>query len=199
MNIAVRPKRDNMSYKSLRLIGIPKSFVDKSLKDFEGLPKVKEYVRSFISSLEKGSVEKGIFFVGSNGVGKTMLSSIILKEAYRCRYTCKRTTFVEYIDVYTSCWQGGKTEREMAVSDLYNYYKGVEVLVLDEVGKEIDTKVSAPILEDCLRYREDNDLITIICTNVSVEDFQERYGNSIMSLLHGNMTSVKIVSTDKRK
>lgn len=200
-----RPIRKTLNESSLGLIGIPKSFRNKTLKDFivKGSPElsdVKNLVRIYIKEIDENfNSNKGLFFYGSNGVGKTMLSCIILKEAYRHRYSSRRSTFVEYIDKYTKAWNARNVEeREVIESDLYTYYKAVEFLVLEEVGKEIDSKVSAPILEDLLRYREDNGLVTIICTNLNLQLMSERYGESCMSLLKGNMTPVMIESVDKR-
>lgn len=200
-----RPIRKSVSESSLKLIGIPKSFRDKSLKDFVAkrgseLYDVKGLVSDYIDNIDINfENNKGLFLYGSNGVGKTMLSSIILIEAYRHRYTSRRSTFVEYIDKYTRVWNAKNADEKSALEDeLYTYYKAVEFLVLEEVGKEIDSKVSAPILEDLLRYREDNGLVTIICTNLNLPLMSERYGESCMSLLKGNMTPIMIECEDSR-
>ena len=129
-----------------------------------------------------------------------MLACIIAKEAYKRRYSTRRVTFVDYMSRYTLMW-GAKSieEKESAEYDLYNNYKAVEFLVLEEVGKEVDSKASAPILEDLLRYREDNGLVTIMCTNLSPKDIESRYGVSVFSLMRGTMTPVRIEGIDKRK
>lgn len=201
----MRPVRKHLNNESLRLIGIPKSFRDTTLDDFktgddEDLQSVKTFIGNYIERIETMfRINSGIFFNGSNGVGKTMLSSIVAKEAYRHRYTARRSTFVEYIDKYTKAWGARSTEeKEQYEDELYTYYKAVEFLVLDEVGKEIDSKVAAPILEDLLRYREDNGFVTIVCTNLNLDTMTERYGNSCMSLLKGNCTPITIQSKDKR-
>ena len=200
-----RPVRTHMNETSLLLIGVPKTFINKSLADFvtrgsSALSDVKKLVKSYIDSIDDNSENnKGLFMYGSNGVGKTMLSCIILKEAYRHRYTSRRTTFVEYINKYTRVWDAKNSdERDMLEDELYTYYKSVEFLVLEEVGKEIDSKVAAPIFEDLLRYREDHGLVTIICTNLSIKLMTERYGESCISLLRGNTTPVMIECSDKR-
>lgn len=200
-----RPIRTIVSEDSLKLIGIPKSFRGNTLKDFDvkgksELKKVKGLVQAYIEDLDSNfENNKGLFLYGSNGVGKTMLSSIILKEAYRHRYTSRRSTFVEYVDKYTKVWNAKSAEEKATLEDeLYTYYKAVEFLVLEEVGKEIDSKVSAPILEDLLRYREDNGLVTIVCTNLNIPLMTERYGESCISLLKGNTTPVMIECEDKR-
>ena len=201
----MRPLRKTVNVKSLKLIGIPKTFITTTLNDFddsgdEDLLSVKTFVANYIEKIdEKFQINSGIFFNGSNGVGKTMLSCIIAKEAYRHRYSTRRCTFVDYIDRYTRVWSAKNSEEKETLEDsLYTYYKSVEFLILDEVGKEIDSKVSAPILEDLLRYREDNGYVTILCTNLTPEVLLERYGNSCMSLLKGNCVPVTIDSEDLR-
>lgn len=201
----MRPLRTSLNPNSLKLIGIPKSFLNSDLENFdtyndEGLTEVKTFVGSYLDKIDTMfSINSGIFFCGSNGVGKTMLSCIIAKEAYRHRYTTRRCTFIDYIDKYTRVWSAKNSEEKESCEDtLYTYYKAVEFLILDEVGKEIDSKVSAPILEDLLRYREDNGLVTIICTNLTKDVLLERYGNSCMSLLRGNCVPIIIDSKDLR-
>lgn len=200
----MRPLRKVLHAGSLALIGVPKSFINTTINDFiandSDLEEVKECIVKYINNIDENiSNNLGIMFMGSNGVGKTMLSSIILKEAYRHRYTSRRTTFVKYIDTYTRAWGAKSTEEKESYEDeLYNYYKAVEFLVVDEVGKEVDSKVSAPILEDLLRYREDNGLTTIICTNLDTESLLSRYGESCMSIFKGNFLPITINSDDIR-
>ena len=203
----MRPERKYMSPNSLNLIGIPAKFHNTSIEDFKtysnsGLEEVKDYVAQYLSLMRRHtplSQLKGICFFGSNGVGKTMLACIILKEAYKLRYTARRVTFVDYMSQYTLAWSARNLdEKEAAEDNLYTNYKAVEFLVLEEVGKEVDSKASAPILEDLLRYREDNGLITIICTNLSPKDLNSKYGASIESLLRGNTVPIQITGKDKR-
>lgn len=82
--------------------------------------------------------------------------------------------------------------------EFYNRFKAVDFLVLEEIGKELDTKVVRPILEDLLRYREDNGMVTIFCTNLSPVKVKEIYGASIFSLIKGNSYPVLIDERDRR-
>ena len=195
------PPRETISHESLSIIGIPRKFHDKSIKDFktynnEGLKELKSFVTEYLEDIvtrDRQSYQEGILFYGSNGVGKTMLSSLILRQAYKYRWTSQRTTFVKYVDSYTSSW-GNSNEPDT----YWETCKKAQYLVLEEVGKEIDSKITKPILEDLLRYREEKGLVTIICTNLTIKDLEDLYGASIMSLIKGNMTPIKITGKDRR-
>ena len=201
----MRPLRSEVSEQSLILMGVPKKYTSKTIRDFkdygsDDLRRVKQFVSKYIDDIDENIEDnKGIFFFGSNGVGKSFLSCIILKEAYRHRYSCRRVTFSQYISAYTESWGANKTDKEVLEQDLLDKYKGVEFLVLEEIGKEIDSKIAKPILEDLLRYREEHGLVTIICTNLTPTTLKELYGASVCSLINGNMTVIIIDSEDKRQ
>jgi len=200
----MRPVRDTVNQKSLVMMGVPRRFCDKTLKDFntynkQSLKDIKTFVKDYIRDLDTNmSDNRGICFIGSNGVGKSFLSCIILREAYRHRYSCRRVTFSSYIGAYTESWGATKSERDVLEMELYEKYKGVEFLVLEEIGKEIDSKIAKPILEDLLRYREEQGLVTLICTNLTPDTLKTLYGASVCSLINGNMTVIVIDGEDRR-
>ena len=199
----IRPIRSSLSELNLKRRGVY-SFKDKSLDDFNTygdtkLQKIKNTFKDYIDNIDfKFLGNEGLFCFGANGNGKTFLTSIVVKEAYRHRYTSKRVTFVEYLREYTRVWGLFGAEKEVAEFNLYNDIKSVEFLVIDEVGKEIDSKVAQPIIEDLLRYREDNSLVTILVTNYTLGQLKEKYGNSVYSLIKGNCRPIKFVGTDRR-
>lgn len=201
----MRPIRENVSQESLALMGIPRNFFNKTIDDFntydnKNLEMVKDFVSDYLNNLASNiENNKGIIFLGSNGVGKSFLSCIILKECYRRRYSCRRVTFSSYISHYTEHWNiKNKEEKDANEQDFYEKFKGVEVLVLEEIGKEIDSKIAKPILEDLLRYREEHGRVTIICCNLAPQAIKDIYGASVTSLINGNMTVVQIDSKDRR-
>ena len=201
----MRPLRSEISNESLVMMGVPRRFCDKTIEDFntygkKSLNSIKKFVEDYLNDLDTNVEEnRGICFIGSNGVGKSLLSCIILKEMYKHRYSCRRVTFSSYISAYTESWGANKSEKDVIESELYEKYKGVEFLVLEEIGKEIDSKIAKPILEDLLRYREEHGLVTIVCTNLTPVTLKELYGASVCSLINGNMTVIVIDSEDKRQ
>lgn len=161
-----RPERTTISFKNLILMGVPKKYHTLSMEDFDtynerDLIKVRDFIKDYISDVYRVFEDnQGLFLFGSNGVGKTFIACMIVKEAYRFRYSARRVTFVEYVSAYTKMW-GAKSpdEKEYLEQEFYNKYKAVEFLVIEEIGKEVDSKITAPILEDCLRYSLINILI----------------------------------------
>ena len=175
-----RPIRTTLSIDSMvSVIGIPRKFAHAKVSDIYGdspsRAKLKRFVEGYVNDIVKNFEScKGLYMYGSNGVGKSFISSLILKEAYRHRYSCHRISFVEYCSVYTRVWDANNLEdREALEAELYEY-KATEFLVIEEIGKGVENSVTVPILEDLLRYREDKGLVTIIATNLSPATMKEQ-------------------------
>lgn len=202
---AERPMRKSLAPKNLISRGIPKHLIEVSVNDLDDFGseerrKFVDFMTNYLNNINSVfQNNQGLFLFGSNGVGKSFCSCLIVKMAYAYRYTSRRCTFMEYITEYTRLWNiKNADEKEQAEGMFYHKYKAVEFLVLEEIGKELDTKLSPTVLEDLLRYREERGLVTIICTNLEPKDVIERYGNSVGSLIKGNFTPVRIVGSDKR-
>ena len=134
----MRPKRTKISKKNLVNCGDPSRLHDLYLEDLEVEDKIKQYVLRYTEHLDKVYKEgKGIYFFGNNGVGKTTLACMILKECYTYRYTCKRITFMDYVSLYTRAW--GDSEAKQEVEEEINKIKSREFLCIEEIGKENDT------------------------------------------------------------
>lgn len=196
----MRPIRTTLSNKNLINMGVPKALLDLSLEDLDLNEKILDYVQGYMDNIDNSfKYNKGLFLYGSNGTGKTSIASIIIKEAYRHRYTAKRMTWVDYMTLYTRAWGCNNFELKMHIEDVIKDIKDREFLVLEEIGKEQDNKLAMTLLEDLLRHREDKGFPTIICTNLAPKSVVERYGASIESLIKGNMTPIKLVGKDNRK
>lgn len=196
----MRPIRTTLSNKNLINMGVPRALLDLSLEDLDLNEKILDYVQGYMDNIDNSfKYNKGLFLYGSNGTGKTSIASIIIKEAYKHRYTAKRMTWVDYMTLYTRAWGCNNFELKMHTEDVIKDIKDREFLVLEEIGKEQDNKLAMTLLEDLLRHREDKGFPTIICTNLAPKSVVERYGASIESLIKGNMTPIKLVGKDNRK
>lgn len=200
-----RPRRSTISRTNLIRRGVPKRFHDFTIEDLDdfGLQdraKIIDFIKDYITNLnEEFNRGEGLFIYGSNGTGKSTIGSLIVKEAYIGRYTSRRVTLVDYMERYTKAWNCKDYDEKVVLQrEFIEQYKGVEFLVLEEIGKEVDSKLAITVIEDLLRYREDNGLPTIICTNMTPKNVAEKYGASVMSLIKGNTKSIKLVGVDRR-
>lgn len=198
-----RPVRTALYPESLKLIGIPASMAEKSAEDIivdsSAREKLKDFVLGYMKKINENFAKNvGLYFYGSNGTGKTFMSCLVLREAYRHRFTARRITFAEYCKKYTKSW-GAKSadEREMYEAELYEF-KSAEFLLLEEIGKGVENSTTIPILEDLLRYREDKGYPTLFATNLRIEQVRELYGASIYSLITGHCIPVKMEEKDRR-
>lgn len=200
----MRPVRTQVSVQSLLLMGVPKQFSKCTIEDFKSFGKselqsIKDFMCKYLDSYDTTPMDeqKGLYIYGSNGVGKSMLASITLRVAYTHRYSCRFLTFADYLTLHRNVWNSSFQDIDEAKATL-DLYKSCEFLVLEEIGKEIDSKISTPILEDLMRFRENKCLVTVITTNITTKALEEHYGASISSLLHGSCVPLKITGSDKR-
>lgn len=179
------PLREVLSSKNLSIIGVPRLFHEFEISDFEGDLEVRSMMTKYVDNIHEMFDDcVNITLFGSNGNGKTFLTSLVLKNAYRNHYSARRITFSSYIGLNF----GKKTDEvSLAIQKAHE----AEFLVIDEIGKEVSLQSGANIvlLEELMKYREEKGFPTLICTNLNLGDLKLKYGNTISSLIS---QSVKI-------
>lgn len=159
----------------------------------EALTTVLDYCKHMENALKEGI---GLFLYGSNGTGKTHLSICALKHAIRKGYTGQLVTLQGAFSAYMDGVYGNMDAREW----LNKRIKNVNILVIDDALKEYGKAEAIPVFFDNLiRHRMRRRLPTIISTNGTIEDFENRYGKSLVSLLMAKMIPVHMVWPDYRK
>lgn len=170
-------------------MGIPVMYQGVTWKDYnfpsESLEKVLRGYTEHCDEMFNDSVN--LLLYGSNGVGKTYISSIILQYCYTNYYSGRMLTFK---DLVSKVFKGEDIDG----------YLNAEFLVIDELGAEVSLKSDAEksLLEDFLKQRFTKGLPTIICTNLDLESLKKRYGNTFYSML-SEFVKVRIVGEDGRK
>lgn len=95
---------------------------DKTLDDFqaetdsqiEAVSAVKQYIEALPEMRKTGT---GITFVGQNGVGKTHLASVVMKEA-RIQYAIDCIELDEYINLYLRMFQLSRSDDDESPASL---------------------------------------------------------------------------------
>src|SRR3712207_941602 len=94
------PMREKLSKENLILKGIPAEYIDCNLDNYDSDEDTKSLIQRYIVDLHTMYEDRVcLAFYGANGTGKTYLSSIIVKEAYRRRYSSQMTTLAHYMDL----------------------------------------------------------------------------------------------------
>lgn len=192
------PKRDYLSAKNLAIRGIPRLFFNATLDQYDIEPDIKQLFKNYLDNLPSMLSDViNLVLYGTNGSGKTYLACLIIKEAYRERYSSFIVTFQRLIDMHFKKEDKYFQERlqEIIESDF---------LVIDEIGKESRSNKSdynVAILEEILRTRDTLGRPTILCMNLLLDEedgFYEQYGSSVTSLVEGNFVKIKFTGKSFR-
>lgn len=182
-------RRTFLSREALSLMGIPVMYQGLTWDNYvfptSALEKLLKGYTDNCHSMYEDNVN--LLLYGSNGVGKTYISSIILQYCYSYYFSTRMVTFKELIN---KTFRGENTED----------YRNAHFLVIDELGAEISLKSDAEksLLEDLLKYRFSKGYPTILCSNLDLEALKNRYGNTFFSML-SEFVKVKIVGQDGRQ
>lgn len=158
----------------------------------------KEALRGYVIRFKKAiRAGVGLYLFGSNGSGKTFLSSALLKEAWR-RWGIAGycVTAAELKAAFARPTEAHAGSEELMVERA----EASRLFVIDDLGKEYRAtsgfaEVSFGAL---LRHRSREELATIITTNMGPKEFAEVYGASTAKLLKECMLPVKLGGRDHR-
>jgi len=180
--------------------GIPRAYWDIDWKDFVGDPVAKKKVKKYCSFLKEAlECGQGIIFSGSHGTGKTALSVLIAKEAIQQGYTVKYIPVAKIIDMLMQSFDS-KSFKE----NLYIVLERVEVLILDDLGKEyvgVNKQLNPMVqmnFDSILRERLNRNLVTIASTNLRQDEVLHQYGQSVFSVLLGVSKFCEVKGEDFR-
>ena len=77
--------------------------------------------------------------------------------------------------------------------------KNCDLLIIDDLGTEFTNTFTESSLFEILNERLIHQKSTVISTNLSLEDYQERYDDRIFSRTTGYYSTFKIFGDDIRK
>lgn len=139
----------------------------------------------WVVSIKSKVATPNLFFFGHNGSGKSSLACYILNSVGRGL----RISMTEMLEKYFTEWKAP------------DIVLGEYVVVIDEVGKEIQTKKehAEALLEYVLKYRTEHSYPTIIISNASPEDIYQRYGQTVESMVAGKFIAVPFPEVDIRR
>ena len=161
-----------------------------------------ENVKKYVDKLIKGTTNKGLFITGAYGAGKTYLASCIANEIIKNGKSVIFGTLIQLLDFIRDSY----SDSEVSDKDYLNLYSSVDLLVIDDLGKEKPTEWVLEKLFLIVNNRYNNYLPIVITTNYKRNQLRERlcinknYSivDSIISRLYEMCGGIEIKDDDHR-
>ena len=152
---------------------------------------ILEYCRCYGDNFDTHS--DSLLLFGTTGTGKTHTALALAHMASQKGFTTLYHT-AQQIFHQLERDQFGQTN-----TDTETLLCDCDLLILDDIGTEMTTKFTISALYSIINTRMLKNLPTIISTNLSPTDWQERYGEAIASRVLGTFQPLLFVGKDIRQ
>lgn len=150
----------------------------------------REYVENF---QDKGG---NLIFTGSTGVGKTFLTNCIAKELIDRYQSVIYLSSNDLFDIFSKNKFHYETEEEMR--DMYQYILDCDLLIIDDLGTELNNTFVSSQLFYCINERLLRKKSTIISTNLSMTMLRDTYSDRISSRIISKYSIIPLYGEDIR-
>lgn len=137
-----------------------------------------------------------LFFYGTVGTGKSFLSNCVAKELIESGHSViyfSASSLFDLLSKYSFDYKNREDQRER-YADLYQ----CDLLIIDDLGTEFTNQFVASQLFSLLNERHMGKKATIISTNLSLEELQNRYSDRIFSRITSHYEICKLTGPDIR-
>lgn len=178
----------------LRRCGIPERFINASFSNTES--RFNELLKKFCltGSIEGKSI---VILAGNNGTGKSRLAGCCIRHRYDNGLKAGTYISCKY-EVCPLIRSSRSFKAEKNELDTLNYFYKNPFLVLDETGKGDDNIIAKSFIEMVLSARYDNDLPTLITTNLTKDELIEFVGKDVSSRFKESALFYIVDGDDKR-
>lgn len=162
-------------------------------EDRETMENIFYFVRNYAETFSEKS--DNLLFYGGTGLGKTHLSlavaGVVLKKGYDVVYGQAQTLLTRVTDErFSRDSVGSPTEESLLSCDL---------LILDDLGAELNTQMSQAVLYNILNTRLLRKKPMIVSTNIPLNRLDGTYHERITSRLSFEFEPVPFVGSDVRQ
>lgn len=142
--------------------------------------------------------EKGgnLLFTGSTGVGKTFLTNCIAKELIDRYLSVIYLSSNDLFEIFSKYKFSYDTEDEL--EDTYRYILDCDMLIIDDLGTEMNNTFVSSQLFYCINERINRNRGTIISTNLSMDQLRDAYSDRVTSRLMSHYMTIPLYGGDIR-
>jgi len=141
---------------------------------------------------------KNLFLTGDPGLGKTFLSACIARTVAENGFSVVYDTAVSVFSRFEEQKFSKNVEEERAAQGETRRYLGCDLLILDDLGSEINTPLYQSALYTLVNTRLVRGKATVISSNLSMDGVRERYNGQTASRLEGEYRVLRFYGEDIR-
>lgn len=138
------------------------------------------------------SERNSLLIVGNYGTGKTHLAAAIANRLMENGIPVMFNTFSGHLNALKLEFNGGR-------STYLEQMQKIDMLILDDVGKEKQSEWSQSIMFDVINYRYEHLLPFVMTTNLINKDLGNYLGGAIWSRVCEMCSGVKVIGDDQRR
>ncbi|MBR3795352.1 MAG: ATP-binding protein [Clostridia bacterium] len=135
-----------------------------------------------------------LVFFGASGLGKTFVADCIASRVMDRAFVVRRVTAYRLMELMR------KFQFDGSEAQAVDYLQTCDLLFIDDLGTEPQTKSTSSYLFQIINERNNNDLHTIISTNLSPEQIFDLYSERVASRLMdvSKTTTIRFYGRDLR-
>ncbi len=150
----------------------------RGMSPYQNASKILGRAKAFVNNFE--SSHENILIYGETGLGKTFISNCIAKElldkAHSVLYLSANELFEQVLSRYIM-----SKDRTFALAEVYEYVYNSDLLIIDDLGTEVLNSFVRSQLFEIINKRTLSEHSTIITTNLSLSELEDRYSERVMS------------------
>ena len=158
------------------------------------MKQVVGWCRSFVENFSDRT--ENLLFTGSTGVGKTFLTNCIAKELMNRYFSVIYLSAPDLFDVFSKIQFSYQQEEDLR--DMYRYILDCDLLIIDDLGTELNNSFTSSRLFYCLNERMNMKRSTIISTNLSMAMLRDSYTDRVTSRIMSNYMVIPLYGGDIR-
>lgn len=170
----------------------PKRFANSTFSNYENTHESHSLLKS--SLIESAKKIESAILVGATGTGKTHLAvayaRVLMCSIFDLKESIPSFTLITMIELLSSIIEKTKTMDD---------YKKVEILILDDLGREKKGDWSDNKIFELINYRYLQMLPTIITTNFKSKELAEKIEQVNVSRIHQMCNAFAVEGEDYRK
>lgn len=162
------------------------------ISPYEQMKQVFSFCQQYAEDYTPAS--KGILMLGKTGLGKTHLSLSIAKRVLQRGYSVLYSPASDLVSKLSDQYFGRAGEKEQTAELLTS----VDLLIIDDLGAEFESAFSTAALYELINSRLLTERSTIISSNLTAQQIENRYSDRIVSRIFSQMTPLQFLGTDNR-